>query len=370
LILFKGARTCVAGVQKLMGSESHFASAVQNGRLQADFDGLQDELPDLPNDYATDLQKLLVRAGAFPLAALMNPRIGGRERTRTPGKFIEISNLKWSEEALSLNYTLKFLGLPDMHAFGGTLACTLRLDRGTGLMTSRRMTAALPDGDTLTVTETYDLILDAEILDSLLNMPDRSTRKPAKPGGWKPTECFNNQCVANPADVKEGRWVTYASKAGGQSVRMSTRVVGKAGNDWLIESWMEMPSMKYGYLFQIGADRVIKKAWAAADGDPNWTAIAVREPPKPAPGGPQPIVKESNEKKEVKAGSYDCTRLDVTVNVQGKEYTSTSWYSKDVWMLANGSEKGGMVAMESSGATYVLEAKGEDARPTIPLPKE
>jgi hypothetical protein len=88
-----------------------------------------------------------------------------------------------------------------------------------------------------------------------------------------------------------------------------------------------------------------------------------------APQGAQkPTIKESNEKKEVKAGSFDSKRLDVTVNVQGKDYTSTTWYSKDVWKIAMPSEHGGAVAMEASGSKTSLEAKADDAKPTIELP--
>ena len=72
---------------------------------------------------------------------------------------------------------------------------------------------------------------------------------------------------------------------------------------------------------------------------------------KKAQGGdaPKPQVKESDEKKEVKAGSFSCRRLDVTVNVQGKDYTSASWFAKDVWKIYAGSEHGGLVATEASG---------------------
>jgi len=72
----------------------------------------------------------------------------------------------------------------------------------------------------------------------------------------------------------------------------------------------------------------------------------------------------------VKAGAFESKKLDVTVNVQGKDYNSLSWYSKDVWKLYTGSEHGGLVAMEASGSKTTLEAKAEDAKPTIELPKK
>jgi len=70
----------------------------------------------------------------------------------------------------------------------------------------------------------------------------------------------------------------------------------------------------------------------------------------------------------VKAGNFSCRRLDATVNVQGKDYTSTSWFAKDVWKIYAGSEHGGLVATEASGSKTFLDGKGEDATPTIELP--
>lgn len=189
-------------------------------------------------------------------------------------------------------------------------------------------------------------------------------------GSYKPTECMNNQYGGDLADAKVGRSVTYASEAGGSKTLMTTKIVGKDGDAWWIESWMEMPSMAYGFLFKVGGDKKITEAYAAAKDDKEWTKITVKEPPKmEAQKGPEPKITKSNEKKDVKAGGFDCTKLDVTVNVQGKDYNSLSWYSKDVPKIAMGSEHGGLVATESSGSKMSLEAKADDAKPTIELPK-
>jgi hypothetical protein len=187
---------------------------------------------------------------------------------------------------------------------------------------------------------------------------------------YKPADCFNNQYAGDLADAKVGRSVTYAMEAGGQKTLMTTKIVGKDGDAWWIESWMEMPSMAYGFLWKVGSDKKISEGYAAAKDDKEWTKITVKEPPKVEgqAGGQKPTIKESNEKKEVKAGAFDCKKLDVTVNVQGKDYTSIMWYSKDVWKIAMPSEHGGTVAMEASGSKTSLEAKAEDAKPTIELP--
>lgn len=190
-------------------------------------------------------------------------------------------------------------------------------------------------------------------------------------GAWKPTECFNTQFGGDLSAAKVGSHVTYVSEAGGNKTSQTVKVVGKDGNDWLVEHWMDMGSMSYGFLFQIGADKKIKKAWAAGKDDKEWTSITVKDPPAaPAGDAPKPVIKESNEKKEVKAGSFDCKRLDVTVNVQGKDYTSVTWFSKDAPKIYIGGDHGGAVAMEAAGSKTTLEAKGEDAKPTLELPKK
>ena len=190
-------------------------------------------------------------------------------------------------------------------------------------------------------------------------------------GGYKPTEVMNNQFPGDLSAAKEGQYVTYVADNSGNKMTQTVKVVGKSGSDWWVEHWMDMGSMAYGFLYQIGGDKKIKKAWAAAKGDKQWTSITVKEPPAAQAGGdaPKPTIKESNEKKEVKAGAFDSKRLDVTVNVQGKDYQSTTWYSKDVPKIYMGAEHGGVVAMEASGTKTWLEAKGDDAKPTIELPK-
>lgn len=190
-------------------------------------------------------------------------------------------------------------------------------------------------------------------------------------GGYKPAEVMNTQFTGDLSDAKEGQFVTYVSDSSGNKMTQTVKVLGKSGSEAWVEHWMDMGSMAYGYLYQIGGDKKIKKAWAAAKGDKEWTSITVKEPPAAQAGdAPKPKIKESSEKKDVKAGGFDCKRLDVTVNVQGKDYESVTWYSKDVPRIHMGApEHGGVVASESAGSKTWLEAKGDDAKPTIELPK-
>lgn len=190
-------------------------------------------------------------------------------------------------------------------------------------------------------------------------------------GAYTPPEVANNFYQGDLADAKPGRSVTYVADSGASKVTTTVKVVGKDGNDTWIEYWMDMGSMTYGYLIVVGADKKISKAWAAPKDGKEWKEIKVTEPPK-AQGGdaPKSTVKESDEKKDVKAGSFQSRKLDVTVNVQGKDYNSLSWFSKDVWKLYSGSEHGGLVATEASGSKTWLDAKAEDAKPTIELPKK
>ena len=184
-------------------------------------------------------------------------------------------------------------------------------------------------------------------------------------GGFKPKECYNNQYAGDLADAKVGRSVTYATEAGGSKTLMITKIVGQDGDAFWIESWMDMGSMAYGFLFKVGKDKKITEAYAAAKDEKEWTKIEVKEPPKAdAQQGEKPTIKESNEKKDVKAGSFDCKKLEIT----GKGYSMTAWYSKDVWKIAMPSEHGGTVATEMAGSKTTLEAKAEDAKPTIDLP--
>jgi len=188
--------------------------------------------------------------------------------------------------------------------------------------------------------------------------------------GYKPVECFDSQFAGDLADAKEGRWMAYVTEAGGTKLTNSVKVVGKVDDDWLIEQQMDFPVMNYSFLFRVGPDKKIKKAWSAATGDTQWTPIVVKESPKPSGvAGPKPDIKQSEESKEIKVGKLECTRLDVTVSVQGRDYKSISWYSKRVWRLSMPTEHGGLVAMEASGSKTTLDAMGGDARPTLPLPK-
>jgi len=191
-------------------------------------------------------------------------------------------------------------------------------------------------------------------------------------GGYTPTEVPNSMYQGDLADAKEGRWMTYVSEAGGSKTSTTIKVVGKDGDNTLVEYWMDMGSMAYGYLFSVAKDKKITKAWAAPKDGKEWKEIKVTEPPKAGPAGdaPKPTIKESDEKKEVKAGAFQSHKLDVTVNVGGKDYNSQSWFSKDVWKLYTGAEHGGLVAMEASGSKTSLDGKGEDGKPTIELPKK
>jgi len=189
---------------------------------------------------------------------------------------------------------------------------------------------------------------------------------------YAPTEVPNSMYQGDLADAKEGRWMTYVSEASGSKTSTTIKVVGKDGDSAWVEYWMDMGSMAYGYLFVVGKDKKITKAWAAPKDGKEWKEIKVTEPPKAGPGGdaPKPTIKESDEKKEVKAGSFSSHKMDVTVNVGGKDYNSQTWYSKDVWKLYMGNENGGLVAMEGSGSKTGLDSKGEDGKPTIELPKK
>ena len=189
---------------------------------------------------------------------------------------------------------------------------------------------------------------------------------------YAPTEVTNTMYQGDLADAKEGRFMTYVSEAGGSKTSTTVKVVGKDGDNFWIEYWMDMGSMAYGYLFVVGKDKKISKAWAAPKDGKEWKEIKVTEPPKAGPAGdaPKPTIKESDEKKEVKAGAFASHKMDVTVNVGGKDYNSQTWYSKDVWKLYMGNDNGGIVAMEGSGSKMGLDAKGEDGKPTIELPKK
>jgi hypothetical protein len=217
-----------------------------------------------------------------------------------------------------------------------------------------------------TITETYELTLDAEIPDASLKMPERT---PAPRKIFRPALCWSTQCPVDLADAKEGRWMTYRIHASRGDTVYSLRVVGKVGADWLIEAWFETEASKYAWLYRVGPDRLVRKAWVVAEGDTAWTSVPVKENEKPE--APKADTKVSRETKQVKAGSYDCERLDVETASGGGTLKSTSWVSKDLWaFMPTKDHPGGLVMMESGFATTTLEAKGEDGKPTLPLPKE
>ena len=185
---------------------------------------------------------------------------------------------------------------------------------------------------------------------------------------YKPAEVMDSAFLGDPADAKPGKSVTYLTTPG--DMKVTLKVVGREGDLLLVEHWTEMPSMSYGLLYKVGGDKKVKEAYAAAKDDKEWTKISVKETPKPQ-GGAQaekPEIKESDEKKEVKAGSFSSRRLDV----KGSNYSSTLWYSKDVPRLYQFSpEHGGMVASEAAGSKTTLEAKADDAKASaLEMPKK
>jgi hypothetical protein len=364
-VIFKDSRVSISGIQKTGTTEQAFATIVDSGKIHIRFDQLRPLSFEVPKDYAAELRKLVPVVGVVLVSALTQSKTA-RDQIRTPEKYMTLSDLKLSDDGKSLRYSLKFAGINTLDIFG-TFSCTLRLDPATGKITGRTL-STLAAGVEVTVTESYELTLDAEIPDALLKVPEE---KPVPRNAFKPTECLSTQCPVNVADAKEGRWTRYLTKTEVSETRYSLRVVGRAGADWLIEAWFETETLKYAWLYQVGADRQVRKAWVAAEGDTAWTSVPVKEGPKPAADGPKIDSKESEEKKQVLGGDFDCQRVDATINLDGRNYTSSSWYSKDVWRFVPGKDHhGGLVAMESGSASTVLEAKGEDGKPTIPLPKE
>jgi len=183
-------------------------------------------------------------------------------------------------------------------------------------------------------------------------------------GGYKPAEVYENQFGGDLSAAKVGQSVTYATEPGG--MKTTVKVVGKEGDAFMVESWME-GAANYGLLLKVSGKK-ITEAYAAAKDDKEWTKITVKEAMK-AQGGdaPKPEIKESDEKKDVKAGSFSSHRMDI----KGSNYSSTMWYSKDVPKLHIASEHGGLVCMESSGSKTCLEAKADDAKPSaIEMPKK
>jgi hypothetical protein len=153
-------------------------------------------------------------------------------------------------------------------------------------------------------------------------------------------------------------------------MKVTVKVVGKEGDLVLVEHWTESPSMTYGLLYKVGSDKKVKEAYAAAKDDKEWTKITVKETPKPQGGaqGEKPEIKESDEKKEVKAGNFPSRRIDT----KGSNYSMTAWYSKDVPKLYMFSpDHGGLVATEVSGTKTTLEAKADDAKASaLEMPKK
>jgi hypothetical protein len=365
---FKDARVAFSGSQKIQTSTQAFTAIVNDTQLHLAYEGQSELNVEVPKEYSAELRKLVVLAGVVPVSALTQSKVA-RDQALTPEKFMTVSDLKLSDDGMSLSYTLKFLGIHTLDVFGGTFACTLRFDPATGKMLRRTLNASTADGRRATITETYELTLDADLPDALFAMPER---KDAPRTRYKPTTCMSTQCPVDLADAKEGRWMTYLMKTSVSETRYTLRVVGKIDADWLIESWFDTGALKYAWLYRVGPDRLVRKAWAAAEGETEWTSVPVKEAPKPvAPDTSKLELKESDEKKQVRGGAFDCKRIDSTISIGGRTYASASWYSKDVWkFVPTKDQPGGLVAMESGDATTTLDATGEDAKPTLPLPKE
>lgn len=197
-----------------------------------------------------------------------------------------------------------------------------------------------------------------------------SSMMPGRGGGaWKPDSATSNQFSGDLTGASVGDTATYTTEASGSTTTTTVSVVGQQGDALLVEQWMDAGSMAYGYLFAI-KDKTIVKAWSAAKGDTAWTSITVNEPPAAQPAGdaPKPTIVESDESKTVKAGEFASHRVDTTVNVQGTDYKSSTWFAKNAPELYIGSEHGGLVAMEASGSVTQLTASAKDAKPTIELP--
>ncbi|HVE39737.1 MAG TPA: hypothetical protein VNM14_07620 [Planctomycetota bacterium] len=184
---------------------------------------------------------------------------------------------------------------------------------------------------------------------------------------YKPTEVLDSAFMGDLADAKPGKSVTYGMAG---DTKITVKVVGKEGDLVLIENWTESPSMTFGVLYKVGSDKKVKEAYAAAKDDKEWTKITVKETPKPQGGaqGEKPEIKESDEKKEVKAGNFSSHRVDT----KGSNYSMTAWYSKDVPKLYSFSpEHGGLVATEVAGSKTTLEAKADDAKASaLEMPKK
>ncbi len=362
--LFRDLRASISGRQKVQETEEEFATVVDDGKLHVR-QGPMASTTEVPKQYAADLRKLLVTVGVLPISGMIQSGTA-RGQIGAPEKFMTISDLKLSDDGGSLRYTLKFKGVETLAMFGDEVACTLRFDPASGKITDRTLVFA-SQGVRCTITETYELTLDAEIPDASLKLPGRKA-PPRKL--FRPALCWSTQCPVDLADAKEGRWMTYVIQGGASQTRYSLRVVGTVGADWLIEAWFETETMvKYGWLYQVGPDRQVRKAWIAAEGDAAWASVPVKENTKPET--PQNDTKVSRETKQVKAGSFDCERLDVTTPFGGGTLKSTSWVSKDLWaFIPTKDHPGGLVMMESGSASTTLDAKGEDAKPTLPIPKE
>ncbi|MBI2898952.1 MAG: hypothetical protein HYY17_02095 [Planctomycetes bacterium] len=183
-------------------------------------------------------------------------------------------------------------------------------------------------------------------------------------------ECAPNAFRGDPADLEEGRFVVYGGP--GAASALTSRVVGRLGDDWLMEDWSAAGPWASGWLYQVGRDGRVRKAWVAGNSERVWVEVRVGRAPMAFESGPEKPGETSisEQSKVVNAGSFACKRVRFTMSHAGEVFHSDSWYSKDVWRLRNHSEHGGLVAVEANGEVVTwLDEMGTDAKPTLPLPK-
>jgi hypothetical protein len=186
---------------------------------------------------------------------------------------------------------------------------------------------------------------------------------------FKPSQCLSTQFTGDLTGAKEGQHATYVTDNLGHTMTQTFKVVGQDGADWLVEQWIYTGETAYGYLFQLGADAKVRKAWSATRLEKGWTSIPVKEPAAaPSAELPKSKIQESAEKREVEGGAFDCTRVDMIVRLDGKDFPSTTWFSKDAPRLYRGGPHGGLVEMKVAAGHTRLEARGDDARPAFALP--
>ncbi len=159
------------------------------------------------------------------------------------------------------------------------------------------------------------------------------------------------------ADARVGRWMRYVTEGSGVT---TVKVVARTGDGWWIEEWKDAD----GVLVCVSPEGKVVRAWSAAKGDRRWRPMRVGSEDGFGFEHFDLGLGESKERKSVKAGEFDCTHVHGTPMLDMN--VPPTWFSKDVWTFHEGDAKrGGLVAI---GDTTWLDATGEDARPTMPLP--